>query len=59
MASPRRLSCEHVLATVMSMRRILIPIGLILASILLLAAATYWYVQEYGSDGPFPPSGQQ
>jgi hypothetical protein len=40
------------------MRKILIPIGLILASILLLAAATYWYVQKYGSEGPFPPTGQ-
>ena len=35
------------------MRKILLPIALFLAGILLLAAAAYWYDQKYGSEGPF------
>ena len=36
------------------MRKILLPIALFLAAIMLLAAAAYWYEQKYGSTGPFP-----
>jgi hypothetical protein len=36
------------------MRKILLPIALFLAAILLLVGAAYWYDQKYGSEGPFP-----
>jgi hypothetical protein len=36
------------------MRRLVLPVALLLAAILLLAAAAYWYEQKYGSEGPFP-----
>jgi hypothetical protein len=39
------------------MKKALLPIVLFLAVILLLAAASYWYDQKYGSDGPFPAQG--
>jgi hypothetical protein len=36
------------------MRKVLLPIALFFAVILLLVAAVYWYDQKYGSQGPFP-----
>jgi hypothetical protein len=36
------------------MRKVLLPIALFLAGILLLAGVAYWYEQKYGSQGPFP-----
>jgi hypothetical protein len=36
------------------MRKILLPIALFLAAVVLLAAAAYWYDRKYGSEGPFP-----
>lgn len=39
------------------MRKLLGPIVLFVAAILLLAAAAYWYDHKYGSEGPFPPMG--
>jgi hypothetical protein len=36
------------------MRKMLLPIVLLFAAILLLVAAAYWYDQKYGSEGPFP-----
>jgi len=35
------------------MKKALMPLLLIAAGILVLAAAAYWYEQEYGADGPF------
>lgn len=35
------------------MRKVLLPIALFLAAILVLAAVAYWYEQKYGSEGPF------
>jgi hypothetical protein len=35
------------------MRKLLLPIALFLAGILLLAGAAYWYDGKYGSAGPF------
>ena len=40
------------------MRKLLFPIALFLAAILLLAGAAYWYEQKYGSVGPFPSDHQ-
>jgi hypothetical protein len=39
------------------MRKVILPIALFLAAILLLAGAVYWYDQRYGSQGMFPPQG--
>jgi len=35
------------------MRKVLVPIALFVAAILLLVGAAYWYDQKYGSAGPF------
>jgi hypothetical protein len=39
------------------MRKLLLPIVLFLAGILVLAAAAYWYVQKYGASGAAPVAG--
>ena len=39
------------------MRKLLLPIGLFLAGILVLAVAAYWYVQKYGASGAAPVAG--
>ena len=39
------------------MKKVLVPIALFVAAILLLAGAVYWYDQTYGSQGAFPPTG--
>ena len=36
------------------LKKALIPILLILAAILLLAAGAYWYEQKWGLEGPWP-----
>jgi hypothetical protein len=36
-----------------AMRKVLLPIALFFAAILLLVGAAYWYDQKYGSEGPF------
>jgi len=36
------------------MRKVLLPIALLLAAILLLIMAASWYDKKYGSEGPFP-----
>jgi len=39
------------------MRKLLLPIVLFLAGILVLAVAAYWYVQKYGASGAAPVAG--
>ena len=39
------------------MRKLLLPIALFLAGMLVLVAAAYWYVQRYGSNGAAPLAG--
>ena len=34
-------------------KKALIPILLIMAAVLVLGAAAYWYEQKWGYDGPF------
>ena len=36
------------------MKKVLIPVLLMLTAIVLLAAVAYWYEQRFGSEGPFP-----
>ncbi len=36
-------------------KKVLIPILLILAAMLVLGAIAYWYEQKWGTYGPFPP----
>ncbi|HTS16712.1 MAG TPA: hypothetical protein VMP11_03995 [Verrucomicrobiae bacterium] len=39
------------------MRKLLLPIALFLAGLLLLAAGAYWYVGKFGSNGAAPVAG--
>jgi len=39
------------------MRKLLFPIGLFLAGILVLAVAARWYVRKYGANGAAPVAG--
>jgi hypothetical protein len=39
------------------MKKVIVPIVLFLAAILLLAGVVYWYDRTYGSQGPFAPQG--
>ncbi len=36
------------------MKKALMPLLLIAAGIVVLAAAAYWYEHTYGAEGPFP-----
>jgi hypothetical protein len=36
------------------MKKALMPLLLIVAGMVLLAAVAYWYENKYGPDGPFP-----
>ena len=36
------------------MKKVLMPLLLIMAGIVVLAAAAYWYENKYGAEGPFP-----
>jgi len=41
------------------MRKLLLPIVLFLAGILVLMAAVYWYDHKFGSNGHVPAAGYQ
>jgi len=36
------------------MKKALMPLLLIVAGIMVLGAAVYWYYDKYGAEGPFP-----
>ena len=51
------LSCGRVFSRLNPMRKLLLPIALFIAGILVLAAAAYWYVHRYGASGAAPVAG--